>query len=73
MALGELPAAEQFPQLRAESKHLVDTIKLLAYRAETALAGTVRENLARHDDARALVREILRTTADPRLTSRKRR
>jgi hypothetical protein len=66
VALGELPADEQFPRLRVERKHFVDTIKLLAYRAETALVGTVREALARRDDARALVREILRTTADLR-------
>ena len=66
MTLGELPADEQFPRLRIERKHFVDTIKLIAYRAETALVGTVRETLARRDDARALVREILRTTADLR-------
>ena len=42
----------------------MDTIKLIAYRAETALVGTVRETLARRDDARALLRELMRTTAD---------
>lgn len=66
VTLGELPEADLFPRLRTERKHFVDTIKLLAYRAETALVGTVREALARHDDARALVREIMRTTADLR-------
>jgi len=66
VTLGELPADEQFPRLRADRKHFVDTIKLLAYRAETALVGTVGEALARRDDARALVREIMRTTADLR-------
>jgi hypothetical protein len=64
--LGALPPDEQFPRLRAQCKHLVDTIKLIAYRAETALVSTVRETLARRDDGRALVREILRTTADLR-------
>ena len=64
VALQDLPKEEQFPRLRAERKHFVDTIKLLAYRAETALVGTVREALARHDDGRALVRELMRTTAD---------
>ena len=44
----------------------MDTIKLIAYRAETALVGTVREALARRDDARALLREIICTTADLR-------
>jgi hypothetical protein len=64
VALKDLPQEEQFPRLRAERKHFVDTIKLIAYRAETALAGTVREALARHDDGRALVRELMRTPAD---------
>jgi hypothetical protein len=64
LTLKELPPAEQFPRLRAGRKHFVDTVKLIAYRAETALAGTVREALARTDDARALVRELMRTTAD---------
>ena len=64
LALKDLPKQEQFPRLRAERKHFVDTIKLIAYRAETALVGTVREALARHDDGRALVRELMRTPAD---------
>jgi hypothetical protein len=64
LALKELPPAEQFPRLRTERKHFVDTIKLIAYRAETALVGTAREALARSDDGRALVRELMRTTAD---------
>ena len=58
--------AHQFPRLRAERNHFMDTIKLIAYRAETALVGTVREALARRDDARALLREIMCTTADLR-------
>jgi len=64
LTLKELPSAEQFPRLRAGRKHFVDTIKLIAYRAETALLGTVREALARSDDGRALVRELMRATAD---------
>ena len=64
LALQDLPPAEQFPRLRVERKHFVDTIKLIAYRAETALVGTVREVLARPDDGRALVRELMRTPAD---------
>jgi hypothetical protein len=64
LTLKELPTADQFPRLRAERKHFVDTIKLIAYRAETALVATAREALARSDDGRALVRELMRTTAD---------
>jgi hypothetical protein len=64
LALKDLPADQQFPRLRAARKHFIDTIKLIAYRAETALVGTVREVLKRHDDGRALVRELMRTPAD---------
>ena len=45
-------------------KHFIDTIRLIAYRAETSLACIVREKLARDDDARSLVRQILRTSVD---------
>ena len=58
MALKDLPKEEQFPHLRAERKHFVNTIKLLADRVETALFGTLQEQLARSDDGRALVREL---------------
>jgi hypothetical protein len=37
---------------------------MIAYRAETALTGIVREVLSRQDDARALVRDLFRSEAD---------
>src|SRR6516164_8642890 len=58
LTLKELPQAERFAQLKTEKKHFIDTIKLIAYRAESALAGEVREALARDDDARALLRRL---------------
>jgi hypothetical protein len=64
LALKDLPEAERFPQLRATKKHFVDTIKLIAYRAETALVALAREKLARADDARALVRQVFASAAD---------
>lgn len=36
----------------------------MAYRAETSLAGIVPEKLKRDDNARSLVRQILRSAAD---------
>lgn len=62
--LQTLPADQRFDQLRPEKKHLVDTIKLIAYRAETAMASAAREQLARSDDARALLRKLYTTPAD---------
>jgi hypothetical protein len=66
LTLKELPESERFAQLRTTRKHFVDTIKLIAYRAETALVQGAREELARADDARALVRQVLSGPADLR-------
>lgn len=46
--MGDLPAAERFERLRIHSKHLVDPIKMIAYRAETAMAYVLQETMARH-------------------------
>jgi hypothetical protein len=64
LTLKELPEKERFTQLRTTKKHFVDTIKLIAYRAETALVQVVREKLARADDARALVRQVFASAVD---------
>ena len=66
ITLKELPEHERFAQLCPESKHFIDTIKMIAYRAESALAGEVRETLARSDDARALLRRLFVTPANLR-------
>jgi len=59
-----LPEEERFTRLRTERKHFLDTIKMIAYRAETSLVSVLREHLARSDDARTLVRQIFETEAD---------
>src|ERR1035437_5249066 len=43
----ELPAADRFTRLRTERKYFLDTIKMIAYRAETSMPSTVREKLKR--------------------------
>jgi hypothetical protein len=62
--LKDLPEQDRFQQLRAERKHFIDTIKLIAYRAETALAQLAREEMHRLDDARSLIRQLFRTEVD---------
>ena len=64
ITFGELPASDRFERLTVNSKHLIDTVKMVAYRAETAMAHTLREKLTRTDDARALLRSIYTTEAD---------
>ena len=64
LAMKDLPEGDRFAQLKASRKHFVDTIKLIAYRAETALVLVAREKLGRSDDGRSLVREVLSSAAD---------
>ena len=59
-----LPEAE-IVRLAPEAKHLTDTIKMLAYRAETALVHALAPHYARtEDEGRALIREMLLASAD---------
>ena len=60
----QLPEEARFDRLRVHTKHLIDTIKMIAYRAETAMAQVLRETLSRPDDARSLLRGLYATEAD---------
>jgi len=65
VAVKSLPEADRFTRLRSERKHFIDTLKMIAYRAETSMASLLREHMARGgDDARALLRQIFQTEAD---------
>ena len=59
-----LPEQDRFTRLRTERKHFVDTIKMIAYRAESSLASMLREDLVRSDDARALLRHLFHNDVD---------
>jgi transposase len=60
----ELPVDSQFEQLAPSRKRLLDTVKLIAYRCETAMVGIVRETLQRPEDGRSLIQELYRQEAD---------
>jgi hypothetical protein len=66
LALGQLPEAERFDRLSSGSKDLVDTIKLVAYRAETAMAHLMREALPkwRKEEERRLLQSLYASEAD---------
>ena len=64
IAFKELPEEERFKRLSTQSKHFVDTIEMIAYRAETAMAQTLREHMTRHDDARSLLCALYSTEVD---------
>ena len=64
VAVKDLPEEEQFRQLSTHSKCLIDTIKMVAYRAESAMANVLREVISRPDEARTLLRALYSTDAD---------
>lgn len=62
--VGDLPKSQRFKQLHSNSKHFIDTIKMIAYRAETAMTNVFRDVMRRHDDARSLLRALYSNEAD---------
>jgi hypothetical protein len=64
IAVKDLPESDRFSRLLPERKHFIDTVKLIAYRAETSMASLLRDKLHRADDARALLRQIYDTEVD---------
>ncbi len=64
VSVDELPEEARFRRLSTQSKHLIDTLKMIAYRAETAMTNSLREHLKRPDEARRLLRALYTTEAD---------
>ena len=64
VTFAELPDDQKFRKLRTHTKQLVDTIKMISYRAETAMANILRPVIKRPDEARTLLRAIYATEAD---------
>ena len=61
---GELPENEKFDNVVNERKHFLDTIKLISYRAETALSNIIKEYMSHKDESRLLLKQIYKTDAN---------
>lgn len=61
---GKLPEEKKFNSLSTKSKHFCDTIKMIAYRAETSMANILKEIIPRDQDARSILRGIFNSSAD---------
>lgn len=64
ITIQELPEEDRFRQLSTHSKHFVDTIKMIAYRAETVMANILRETMAKTDEIRTLLCALYSCEAD---------
>ena len=60
----ELEQEEKFKAVYNQRKHFIDTIKLITYRAETALANTIKKFMAKPAEARSLLCQIFSSDAD---------
>ncbi len=60
----ELPPEHKFKRIAPTQKLLLDTIRMITYRAETALAVLARAELSNPDEARAMIKALFNTSAD---------
>jgi len=60
----ELSENEKFDSVINQRKHFLDTIKLIAYRAETALSNMAKEYMSHKDESRILLKQIYKTDAN---------
>ncbi len=59
-----LPKDEQFSKLSTQSKGFIDTIKMIAYRAETAMANIISDDYSHSDAVKRLLQSLFTTEAD---------
>ena len=63
--LKKMPLQSRYNKLKPESKMLMNIIKMICYRAETAVANELAENLSNaKDEKRMLVKQIIQNNAD---------
>jgi len=60
----QLPDDKKFTSAINVRKHFMDTIKMIAYRSETAMANLIKPHMKHPDEARKLIRQLYQTDAD---------
>lgn len=64
VTIDSLPQELRPTQLLPLNKTLADAVKMIAYRAETALVAILRRHLNKEEEARALIRELMISAAN---------
>lgn len=62
--VNDLEEEDKFLKLSTQSKYLIDGIKMIAYRAETAMANCLREFMPHQDEARRVLQALYQADAD---------
>jgi hypothetical protein len=61
---GDLPEQEKFDTVINKRKYFLDTMKMIAYRAETAMAHTIKPFMSHADEARTLLKQVYQSDAN---------
>ena len=69
----ELPENEKFNSVINQRKHFLDTIKLIAYRAETAMSNMIKKHMSHEDESRLLLKQIYKTDANIKVDEKNKR
>jgi prepilin-type processing-associated H-X9-DG protein len=64
VAIKDLPEPDKFKRLLPARKQFMDTMKMIAYRAETGLCALLRDEVGRLEDVRPLLRDLFRHDAN---------
>jgi len=64
IAWGELEETDKFQHLRPERKQFLDTVRMVAYRAETAMAAHLKSSTVDTPAARQILLDLFSTEAD---------
>jgi hypothetical protein len=64
ITVAQLPIEDRFTRLATQSKHFIDTIKMISYRAETAMSYILKEKMKRPDESRRLLKSLYNNEAD---------
>lgn len=64
ICFAELDEKEKFNNVINQRKQFLDTIKIIAYRAETAMVNLIKPQMGHADEARKLLQQIYKTDAN---------
>ena len=64
ITISELPEDQRFKRLGTSRKYFIDVIKMIAYRAETAMVNMIREKMNHGAEARSLLRSLYKGVVD---------
>jgi len=64
ITFSQLPENEKFTNAINERKHFLDTIKMIAYRSETAMANIIKKEMSNPEHAKVLLKQIYSSDAN---------